>query len=666
MPDDVAISIQNLNKIYKLYDFPQDRLKESLHPLRKKYHHDFYALNDVGFEIKKGETVGIIGKNGSGKSTLLKLITGVLTPSSGSVKVNGKISALLELGAGFNPDLSGIENVYFNGTLMGYTREEMDAKLDDILGFADIGEFIHQQVKTYSSGMFVRLAFAIAINVKPDILIVDEALSVGDLRFQAKCFKKIELLQEQKTTILFVSHDISAVRSYCTRAILMDHGRVAEMGNTDEVCTNYHLKIRAEQVLEKANNLEATETSLISADGKILSVALFDDKGNNIDTFEAGSLLTVRITVKAYEDINSPAVSFSLQNLHGINLLGVTTFYERHPVPKICKDEIRLFEFNFKLSLNAGCFISTAGFADQTDYDVVKVIDNFDNGIVNVFSKTRAYGLFIPENVYIRNTNRENEIKYMSSIKTVTIGDNELILNLNDRHEMKYFEYAHNENTDFDIIVAQHFLRRGDVVLDAGANIGFSSLIFLKYGAERVHSFEPVPHLFQRLEKLKSPKLEVYNSALSDKNGETEIILSQTHNQGHTLNPVFLNYFPSVFGASPEKTITKVVALDSFLPHVKFDFFKVDIEGSELDFLRGARETLCSSPPRVMMIEIYQQIFGEVDCECSKYFKYSKRVAICHKDNSIKLFETDADDNLLLGYKSGPPTYLYSNVPLNL
>jgi len=187
MSNDIAIKAENLTKTYRLYDSNLDRLKESLHPLRRKYHHEFNALHDFNFEVKKGETVGIIGKNGSGKSTLLKIITGVLTPTSGSVTVNGRISALLELGAGFNPELTGIENVYFNGTLMGYSKEEMHAKLDDILGFADIGEFVRQPVKSYSSGMFVRLAFAVAINIDPDILIVDEALAVGDIFFQQKC-----------------------------------------------------------------------------------------------------------------------------------------------------------------------------------------------------------------------------------------------------------------------------------------------------------------------------------------------------------------------------------------------------------------------------------------------------------------------------------------------
>ena len=202
---DVAIRVNNLTKVYRLYDNPVDRLKESLHPFRKIYHRDFYALNDVNFKIKKGETVGIVGKNGCGKSTLLQIITGVLTPTFGTVIVNGKIAALLELGTGFNPELTGIENVFFVGMLMGFTRDEIEEKLDQILSFADIGEFVYQPVKTYSSGMFVRLAFAVNIASEPEVMIIDEALSVGDMNFQAKCMTALIRIQESGATDLYLS-----------------------------------------------------------------------------------------------------------------------------------------------------------------------------------------------------------------------------------------------------------------------------------------------------------------------------------------------------------------------------------------------------------------------------------------------------------------------------
>ena len=209
--DNVAIKVNNVSKIYRLYDKPTDRLKEALGFSKKKRYKEHYALNNVSFDVKRGETVGIIGTNGSGKSTILKIITGVLNPSMGDVKIAGRISALLELGAGFNMEYTGIENIYLNATMMGFTREETDAKLQSILDFADIGDFVYQPVKTYSSGMFVRLAFAVSINIDPDILIVDEALSVGDVFFQVKCYHKFEEFKKMGKTFLFVSHDLGRI-----------------------------------------------------------------------------------------------------------------------------------------------------------------------------------------------------------------------------------------------------------------------------------------------------------------------------------------------------------------------------------------------------------------------------------------------------------------------
>lgn len=249
--DEIAIDIKNLSKVYKLYEKPIDRLKETLSFTGKSYHKDFYALNNINLQIKKGETVGIIGKNGAGKSTLLKIITGVLSPTSGTVKINGRISSLLELGAGFNPEYSGLENIYLNGTIMGMTREEVDERIQDILDFADIGDFVYQPVKTYSSGMYVRLAFSVAINVNPDILIVDEALAVGDARFQLKCFKKLEEIKEHGTTILYVSHDIDQVKSFCSRGILVNDGLIIYQGSPKEAAVKYFDLIFPRELKEK-------------------------------------------------------------------------------------------------------------------------------------------------------------------------------------------------------------------------------------------------------------------------------------------------------------------------------------------------------------------------------------------------------------------------------
>ena len=222
------IEVKELNKIYKLYDNKKDRLKEALNFFlkKKKYHKDFYALNNINLSVRKGEIVGLLGKNGAGKSTLLKVITGVLTQSSGTLDIEGKISALIELGAGFNPEYTGRENIYLYGTLMGYSKEEMNNKISDIIKFADIGDFIEQPVKVYSSGMFARLAFSCSINVNPDILIVDEILAVGDMRFQMKCITKMKEMMKKGVTILFVSHDINTIKRFCTRAVWLKDGNV--------------------------------------------------------------------------------------------------------------------------------------------------------------------------------------------------------------------------------------------------------------------------------------------------------------------------------------------------------------------------------------------------------------------------------------------------------
>ena len=278
--NEYAIQVQDVSKIYKLYDKPIDRLKESLSLTHKNYHKDFFALSDISFNVKKGETVGIIGTNGSGKSTILKIITGVLTPTSGQVRVSGVISALLELGAGFNMDYTGIENIYMNGTMMGFSKKQMDEKLPDILEFADIGDFVYQPVKTYSSGMFVRLAFALSINVEPEILIVDEALSVGDVFFQSKCYRRMEEIRKNGTTILMVTHDMGSVIKYCDRVVLLNKGHYVAEGAPGKMVDLY------KKIL--ANQMDDLEDELLEMND--FSGGLDDDAaGTGADGKTAGS-----------------------------------------------------------------------------------------------------------------------------------------------------------------------------------------------------------------------------------------------------------------------------------------------------------------------------------------------------------------------------------------
>lgn len=268
---DIAISVKNLSKNYRLFDHPGDRIKQFFSLGLKRYHREFTALNNVSFDIKKGETVGIIGRNGSGKSTLLQLICGILKPTSGSVKVNGRISALLELGAGFSPELTGRENVYFQGTLMGFTKAQMAERFDEIAAFADIGEFMDQPVRIYSSGMFVRLAFAVSVHVLPDILIVDEALAVGDMEFQERSMERIKHLQRQGCTIILVTHAIPAVRNFCNTAIWLNSSQLQQVGIADQVCLAYQNHI-THQTRQRFHAVSPPATRTQHASGREKSV----------------------------------------------------------------------------------------------------------------------------------------------------------------------------------------------------------------------------------------------------------------------------------------------------------------------------------------------------------------------------------------------------------
>lgn len=392
---DIAISVKNLSKKYRLYDSPQHRLREALHPFRKKYHRDFWALKDVSFDVKRGETVGIIGRNGSGKSTLLQIIVGTLTSTKGSVDINGRISALLELGSGFNPEFTGIDNIYFNGSIKGFSKEEMDAKLNDILAFADIGDFVYQPVKTYSSGMQVRLAFSVAVNIDPEILIVDEALAVGDMKFGQKCLRKMDDFREQQKTILFVSHDMAAIKNLCNKAIWINDGQILQTGDPKTITKNYAnymsygmlpteaknkitQEIKAEGVAEinPAKNfdsqLEWDDVSGCSSIGErgaeIKRVTLYNKNPlGKTSLLEGGERLVFMADLEIKEDILLPIVSADIKNELGNLIFGINNYFLERNTPPLKKGGKLIIEFEFKLPLlkNGKYSISTA-IADGT------------------------------------------------------------------------------------------------------------------------------------------------------------------------------------------------------------------------------------------------------------------------------------------------------------
>lgn len=337
------IEVKNLNKIYKLYDKPSDRMKESLSLVKKSYHTDFYALRDVSFNIKAGETVGIVGKNGSGKSTLLKMLTEVLTPSSGTLKINGKVSSLLELGAGFNSEYTGIENIYLNGTIQGFTREEMNQRIDDIIKFADIGDYINQPVKTYSSGMFVRLAFAVAINVEPEILIVDEALAVGDVRFQLKCMDKFLEFKKRGITILYVSHDVNSIKRFCDRALWFNEGILKADGDVDTVTDKYldYLKMLDVKANEDKDNIDKEELVVEKNDlektvdiAELISLKMYNSNGEEINEITHGESVTVKVDYYVNDtSIKKPVIGVAILRLDNLYICGLNTLLDNVIVP---------------------------------------------------------------------------------------------------------------------------------------------------------------------------------------------------------------------------------------------------------------------------------------------------------------------------------------------
>ena len=377
--DEIAISVNEVSKVYKLYNKPSDRLKESLGLTKKQVSTDHYALNNISFKINKGETVGIIGTNGSGKSTILKIITGVLNPTKGDVKIQGRISALLELGAGFNPEYSGVENVYLNGTMIGFSKEEIDSKLDAILEFADIGEYVYQPVKTYSSGMFVRLAFAVAINIDPEILIVDEALSVGDVFFQAKCYNKFEEFKKLGKTILFVSHDLGSITKYCDRAILLNKGTMLAEGEPKEIVDLYKKVLVSDPgsdidtetlVNDKKNdttdyksNMNVNSQLQDYGDGSanIIDYGIIDSDGMVTNTLLKNRDFSIVMKVRFDRKINNPIFAFTIRDIKGTDITGTNTMYEKIDTKTVNNGDVIEVRFTQKMILQGGEYLISLG-----------------------------------------------------------------------------------------------------------------------------------------------------------------------------------------------------------------------------------------------------------------------------------------------------------------
>lgn len=400
---ETAICVEHVSKIYKLYERPSDRLKETLGMKVPVKEH--YALRDVSFQIQRGETVGIIGTNGSGKSTVLKIITGVVSPTEGETRVNGRISALLELGAGFNMEYTGLENVYLNGTMMGFSKEEIDGRLEEILKFADIGEFINQPCKTYSSGMFVRLAFAVAINIEPEILIVDEALSVGDVFFQAKCYRKFEEFKKQGKTIVFVSHDLGSISRYCDRVILLNKGIVVEEGSPKAMVDLYKKILVGREGTagaageEKSSyqkpferNPEVLEYG--EKEAEILDFTMEDEKGTPSNTIHKMEEFVIRMKVRFHQEIDDPIYAFTIKDKRGNEITGTNTLYEGISVGRKKAGEIQEITFRQRMNLQGGEYLLSLGCTGYRDGEFTAYHRLYDVCSITVVSDKDTVGFF--------------------------------------------------------------------------------------------------------------------------------------------------------------------------------------------------------------------------------------------------------------------------------
>lgn len=396
--NDFAISMRNVRKKYRLFNSPEERLKEALHPFRKRYHREFWALNGVSIDIPKGQTVGILGRNGSGKSTLLQIIAGILRPTSGSVAVNGRVAALIELGAGFNPEFTGRDNVILNGAIMGLSLDEMVARMPQIETFADIGEFFDQPVKTYSSGMFARLAFAAAIHVNPNILIIDEALSVGDAKFQHRCFQRLADLRERGKTIIFVTHNTSLVTNYAQQAFLLDHGELIGTGEPGYIVDKYHELLfgnwkrfeeisqgttiakgaegadtRVSEMLGKGctedvchtrRSYNKSETRLGNGVARIIDYALQSQEQWDVRDVAFGSILSVYVKAVFLKDIQAPAAGFCIKTLEGIYVYATNTIILGRYIKPAVQGDIFVFKFSFPLSVSPGDYFLDLGVSE--------------------------------------------------------------------------------------------------------------------------------------------------------------------------------------------------------------------------------------------------------------------------------------------------------------
>lgn len=420
MSSNVAVSVQDVRKRFEMYDRPRDRLLQLLSRGRRQYFKEFWALKGVSFDVMRGETFGLLGRNGSGKSTLLQIIAGTLPPSSGQALTHGRLAALLELGSGFNPDFTGRENVYLNGAILGLTKEEVDERFDSIAAFADIGEHLNQPVKTYSSGMYVRLAFAVQACVDPDILIVDEALSVGDEKFQRKCFDHIDRLREGGCSILVVTHSTATVEKFCQRAALLHQGELHGVGDAKEIVDQYHALLysderayvrylnsagtttsqqaeKAEPAANQAGTAAAAAAGADQADAgrcraMIREWAVLDQSGEAGEAFRSGDRVKIRFSVETFDEIEQMQAGILIRTIEGVSAFGTSTACYDNNRFDVRPGEVITFDFDITLNLCAAAYFVTIAVADVSSRDGMLYLDKRTDVILLKISEVRHRG----------------------------------------------------------------------------------------------------------------------------------------------------------------------------------------------------------------------------------------------------------------------------------
>lgn len=637
MSSDLAIQVENVSKCYPIYDKPKDRLLQGIFHGKKQYFREFWALHDVSLEVKKGESVGIIGRNGSGKSTLLQIITGTLSPTSGTVRTDGRIGALLELGSGFNPEFTGRENVHLNGALLGLSREQIDEKFDLIASFAGIGKHMDQPVKTYSSGMLVRLAFAVQVQIEPDILIIDEALAVGDAVFQHKCARRLHELRERKVTLIFVSHDPGAVATFCDRGLLLDGGKSIAMGTAKEIIELYLARVKQELyvngevenkkkignalfadfipgILGAGNSsisLESAFGRIGTAEARLQQISIYDEDGiAQINTICSGERFRLRTRIKANENIDHLTLCYRIDTLRGVQITGSTSNYDNFPFPLLTNGEYLDIDIELALPLKPDTY-SLGLYLNRTPPGLPPVVlDGLETAAHIAITKGKEappsylFDIFHRWQCVCADSDPAGRKAWQLEDKSWNICVRDSTFTVPDH--WFWTQYADNwENDTFRVF--QQYLHSGSKFADIGAWVGATAMFAAALGSNSIHAVEANPESAKFLNQLvkKNPilseMLTVYNLCISEQPGIAEFgnadgsqatsSASSLRGKGFYVNTVRLYDF-----------LRENMLLDASL-------IKIDIEGAET--LIGPDLELLSKGFAPIFLSLHPPFWGE-------------------------------------------------------